>query len=259
MEEDIQPMVSCVMVTADRHQLCRRAIRCYAQQTYPVKELVVLDNGNTSIEELLVDIPTSELRYKKVERTPDLILGDLRNQALDMATGDLLIPQWDDDDWYHPERIAIQVAELQKGFDACALVGTLMHVDSEPYFHHPYIGLLPHGVPPTIMHRRDVTIHYPSLPRTEDTVYVNAWRKKSYSLLPTEFSYLYIRSFHGKNTWEVDHFLRRMRNTPVDTVRYAWYRYVRRDVFKHPRFQLDDTMKEAFAMYLEDSRALSIF
>ena len=254
-----QPKVSCVMVTADRKALCARSILCYQQQTYPNKELVVLDNGHESMESLLANLPTEEVRYKKIERTPDLILGDIRNTALNMATGDFIIPQWDDDDWYHPDRIQRQVDVLLKGHDAVALAGTLMHVDQDPYFDRPYIGLLPNGVPPTIMHRRDDAIRYPSLPRTEDTVYVNEWLKKSYVQLPEEDSFLYIRAFHGNNTWEVDHFLRRMRNTPLDTLRYGWYKFVRRDLFAHPRFQLTNEMRQAFEQYVSDSRQLGLF
>ncbi len=253
------PKVSCVMVTADRIDLCARSVWCYQQQTYPNKELVVLDNGNRSMESLLKDLPPREVRYKKIDRTPDLILGDLRNTALDMATGAYIIPQWDDDDWYHPDRIQRQVDVLLQGPDACALAGTLMHVSKAPYFDKPYIGLLPNGVPPTIMHRRDDAIRYPSLPRTEDTVYVNEWLKKSYVQLPEEASYLYIRAFHGSNTWEVDHFLRRMRNTPTDSVRYAWYKYIRRDLFAHPRFQLTKEMQTAFDQYVTDSRRMGLF
>lgn len=259
MSLEQSPKVSCVMVTADRPHLVRRAIRCYTNQTYANKELVVLDNGNEGIEHVLSNVPPSELVYQKIERTPDLILGDIRNTALNMAQGDFIIPQWDDDDWYHPDRIKIQVDVLLQGHDACALHGTLMHVDNEPYFNTPYIGLLPNGVPPTIMHRRDEGIQYPSLPRTEDTVYVNAWRSKAYQLLPISYSYLYIRSFHGANTWEVDHFLRRMRNTPVDSLRYFWYRFIRRNLAAHPRFRLSEKMQSAFNLYLSDSRELGIF
>ena len=251
--------VSCVMVTADRIKLCARSVWCYQQQTYSNKELVVLDNGNESMAALLKQLPADEVRYKKINRTPDLVLGDLRNTALNMATGSLIIPQWDDDDWYHPQRIQRQVEILEQGHDACALAGTLMHVNQHPFTDRPYIGLLRNGVPPTIMHRRDDTIRYPSLPRTEDTVYVNAWLKKSYVQLPEEASYLYIRAFHGANTWEVDHFLRRMRNTPTDSLRFAWYKYVRRNLFAHPRFQLTAEMQAAFAQYIEDSRRLEIF
>ena len=254
-----RPKVSCVMVTADRADLCARSVLCYEQQTYPNKELVILDNGHESMEALLWNLPAGEVRYKKIDRTPDLILGDLRNEALNMATGDFIIPQWDDDDWYHPDRIQLQVDVLQKGHDACALAGTLMHVSQDPYFDRPYIGLLPNGVPPTIMHRRDDSIRYPSLPRTGDTVYVNEWLNKSYVQLPEEASYLYIRAFHGANTWEVDHFLRRMRNTPADSLRFAWYKYIRRNLFAHPRFQLTPQMQSAFDQYIADSKSLGLF
>ena len=142
--------VSCVMVTADRIKLCARSVWCYQQQTYSNKELVVLDNGNESMAALLKQLPADEVRYKKINRTPDLVLGDLRNTALNMATGSLIIPQWDDDDWYHPQRIQRQVEILEQGHDACALAGTLMHVNQHPFTDRPYIGLLRNGVPPTI-------------------------------------------------------------------------------------------------------------
>ena len=254
------PKVSCLLVTADRPQLVQRALRCYAKQTYPNTELVVLDNGEERIENIVnaFDLP-GEVQYLYVDRTPDLWIGGLRNQALDAASGAFVVPQWDDDDWSHPKRLERQVEVLQDGYDACTLAGTLMHVDNPVYFHHPFIGLLPDGVPPTIMHRRDSAIRYPNLRRTSDTDFTNEWMERRYTILPKEESYLYLRYFHGDNLWEQNHFLRRMRNTPRDFVLYAWHRYVRGDVFGHPRFQLTDTMEEAFDLYLEDSAPFDIF
>jgi len=254
------PKVSCLLVTADRPTLVRRALRCYAAQTYANTELVVLDNGDERIESIVAgaDLP-GEVQYLYVERTPDLWIGGLRNQALDAATGEFVIPQWDDDDWSHPERIERQVAVLQRGYDACTLQGTLMHVDATEYFYHPFIGVLPDGVPPTIMHRRDDSIRYPNIRRTSDTDFVNDWREKRYHILPREDSYLYLRYFHGDNLWEKDHFLRRMRNTPKDLLLYVWHHYVRGNVFGHPRFQLTPTMKDAFQTYLDDSFPYDIF
>jgi glycosyltransferase involved in cell wall biosynthesis len=221
---------------------------------------VVLDNGDERIEDVVgaADVP-GEVQYLYVERTPDLWIGGLRNQALDAATGEFVVPQWDDDDWSHPERIERQVAVLQEGYDACTLAGTLMHVDDPAYFDHPFIGLLPNGVPPTIMHRRDASIRYPNIRRTSDTDFVNDWMEKRYHILPREDSYLYLRYFHGDNLWEQDHFLRRMRNTPRDLLLYAWHRYVRGNVFGHPRFQLTDTMWAAFERYLDDSFRYNLF
>lgn len=253
------PKVSCLLVTADRPHLCRRALRSYRRQTYPNKELVVLDNGGQRIEHLLEDLPQDEVRYGHVERTPDLWIGGLRNRALEEATGTFVIPQWDDDDWSHPRRIERQAAVLQQGYDACTLRGTLMHVDSPAYFDHPFIGVLPDGVPPTIMHRRDAAIRYPNIRRTSDTAYVNRWREGRYAVLPRADAYLYLRYFHGDNLWEKEHFLRRIRNTPKDFLLYGWYRYVRGDLFAHPRFQLTETMEAAFEAFLQDSFAVGLF
>lgn len=254
------PLVSCLLVTADRPKLVQRALHCYRAQTYSNKELVVLDNGlEHQIGDLVAEWDEGDVVYEYVERTPDMWIGGLRNQALDLATGDYVVPQWDDDDWSHPERLTRQAEVLDEGYDACTLQGTLMHVDSADFFDHPFIGVLPNGVPPTIMHRRDADIRYPNIRRTSDTDYVNDWRNQRYHILPRQDSYLYLRYFHGDNLWEKDHFIRRMRNTPKDLLLYAWHHYVKGDMFGHPRFQLTPAMQEAFEQYLQVSFEYDLF
>ena len=246
------------MVTANRGHLVRRAVRCYQQQTYPRKELVVVDDGEEDLSGILSVLPEEEVRYIKLERHPDNVLGALRNRALDEARGDYLV-QWDDDDWYHPERIARQVAVLEQGFDACTLSGSLMHLDDPVFYCHPYVGYLPDGIPGSIMHRRNEHIRYPEMRRAEDTVYLKAWIEQGrYTRLPRTEVYLFIRCFHGANTWEKKHFLTRMRNTPVDTLRFLWYRYLRGNLFLHPRFQLSPEARAAFQQYLRESVELGL-
>lgn len=252
------PKVSCLMLTADRPHLVPRALHCYAQQTYPNTELIVCDNGEEPIEHLLTDVP-GPVTYMQQETEPGMTVGALRNIPLEAATGEFIVPQWDDDDWSHPERLARQVEVLQQGYDACTLAGTLMHVDRPDYFEHPFIGLLPNGVPPTIMHRRAADIRYPNLPRVHDTVYVDEWRERRYRILPRDESHLYLRYFHGDNLWEQDHFVRRIRNNPKDFLLYGWYRFVKGNVFEHPRFQLSAAMESAFEQYLEDSFRFDLF
>lgn len=253
-----QPLVSCLMVTANRKHLMKRSINCFLNQSYENKELVIIDDGKQDLEEALKPIPSSQLRYIKLDQKPKKKLGHLRNRSLERATGDLLT-QWDDDDWYHPDRLKLQVNVLQNGYDACCLSGALMHLDVEPYMQHPYVGFLPNGIPGSIMHRRCKTIRYPNKRRAEDTVYLKEWMKKKYIQMPDKYSYLFIRCYHGSNTWEKKHFLRRIRNNPKDALFYLWYKFVKKDLFKHPRFRLTDREKEAFQMYLEDSTVLDFF
>ncbi len=160
------PLISCVMVTADRHRFCARAVASYINQSYPNKELIVLDNGKTPMDDLLADVPDSEVRYKHVTKTAEISLGELRNQSLDLVGGDIVVPQWDDDDWSPPNRLEYQYKSLvQHDVEACTLLATLMHVDQPRYFDKPFLGLLAGGVPPTIMHRRDDSVRFPPLPR----------------------------------------------------------------------------------------------
>lgn len=81
--------VSCIMLASPgRERLREMAIRCYLNQTYPDKQLIVVD-GSTGES-----------------------IGTLRNKACAAASGDL-IAHWDDDDWSSPTRIEDQVSFLE--------------------------------------------------------------------------------------------------------------------------------------------------
>jgi len=255
---DDRPLVSCLMVTADRPHLMRRSVQCYRRQTYPHRELVVVDDGTTDLAPILSSLPADEVTHITLPPNTNRVLGDLRNIALQEASGRYLT-QWDDDDWYHAQRLERQAAVLDEGADACALQGTLMHLDLPKYFSHPYIGLLDDGVPGSIMHRSDDDVRYPDLSRAEDTAYLDHWVDQDYRLLPPSDAYLFIRCFHGENTWEAAHFLSRMRNTPWDALTYVWHRYVCGNLFQHQRFQLSSRARTSFKQYLRDSAELDLF
>lgn len=251
------PLVSCLMVTANRLTLCRRSVRCFLRQTWPNRELVVVDDGTQDLTPVLQDVPAEQLRYLRIEKEEGNVLGALRNRSLDAARGAFLA-QWDDDDWYHPERLARQMEPLLGGADACTLDASLMHLNTPAFLLHPYVGTLKGGVPGSIIHRRDDALRYPAMRRAEDTVYLDAWRARQHVSLGADEAHLFIRAFHGSNTWEVAHFTRRIRNTPGALAAYVWHQHVRRDLFGHPRFRLSATAREAFGLYLEDSYELGL-
>lgn len=252
------PKVSCLMVTANRKDLAKRAIQCFLNQSYSNKELVILDDGEEDYSSAIQNIPSDQVKYIKIEKEPDFVLGKLRNRILDEADGEYLI-QWDDDDWYHPDRVKIQAEVLSSGYDACCLSAALMHLDTPRYLEHPYVGYLPDGIPGSIMHRRNKEIRYPETRRSEDTVYLKEWMKLRYKKLSPDYNHLFLRAYHGNNTWEREHFKRRIRNSPGSLLAYIWHKNIKGDLFGHPRFQLDETQKEAFKSYFELSKKLNLF
>lgn len=251
------PLVTCVMVTADRGRLCARAILCFERQTYPNRELLVLDDGRADISPRLSHLDPARVRYLRLSPvTPRRTLGAVRNIGLTEARGDL-IAQWDDDDWYHPDRLLEQVQTLGEG-EACVLDGTLLHVAEGRWGGHPFTGCLRGGVPGTILHRREERVRYPELARAEDKEFLSRWARRGGVRVLAGRPHLFIRCFHGGNTWSRRHFLRRMRNQPQELLAYAWWAWVRRDIFRHPAFRLDREAGRSFEHYLQDSIALGL-
>jgi glycosyltransferase involved in cell wall biosynthesis len=115
--EEEAPLVSCLMPTADRRRFVPRAIQHFLRQTYPARELVIVDDGAEPVRDLVPDDP--RIRYVRAERSASL--GAKRNLACSLASGALLA-HWDDDDWMRDDRLALQVAALRRArADVCGL------------------------------------------------------------------------------------------------------------------------------------------
>lgn len=106
-------LVSCVMPTANRRAFIPCAIRMFLGQDYPQKELIIIDDGATSVADLIPSDP--RLRYIRSERRR-LSLGAKRNLACEAAHGNIIL-HWDDDDWYAPWRIRYQVEQVSQDVD----------------------------------------------------------------------------------------------------------------------------------------------
>ncbi len=263
------PLVSCLMVTANRASLARRAIQCFLAQTWSNRELIIVDDGSEDYRDLLpaaLDSTSNQagpgappIRYERIAHNPLRRLGDLRNMTLDLARGDYCT-QWDDDEWYHPERIARQVEALERaGASAgvCMLRDTLMHLDMPELVDHPYRTGLRSGTPGTILHRR-TTVRYPNVSKGEDSLFRNALRKVSGVRVLDGEAHLFIRCFHGRNTWDRQHFFERLHYTWRDKVAYAVAVGVRRDLFTHPAFRLNAAERASTEAFLDQSRRLEL-
>ena len=112
-----EPLVSCIMPTCNRPAFALYAIRYFLQQDYKNKELVIVDDGTNSIQDL---VPADkQIRY--IRTTHTRTSGEKTNFCVRESRGSLIM-QWDDDDWMAPHRISYQVQELlAHDADICGL------------------------------------------------------------------------------------------------------------------------------------------
>lgn len=107
------------MLTRDRPEMAQRAVRCFREQNYKLKKLLIYNTG---------EVPMWHSADPDVywsHACPGPSIGALRNAAIDCLKSDMIVT-FDDDDVSHPNRMAEQVALLQSsGADAVGYSQTL--------------------------------------------------------------------------------------------------------------------------------------
>lgn len=195
------PLVSCLMVTRGRVPLALVAVDCFLRQTYPNRELVLVDDDpDDALERALAGTDRSRIRHIRLpdEGRP---LGALRNIAVEQAHG-TYVCQWDDDDLHDPMRLEMQLRVLrQSGCQACVLVRWLtwwprsgrLAVSNQRHWEG------------SLLCERSVLARYPELRRGEDSAVMQRL-VESVRLVRMDLPRLYLYVAHGANTFEADHF-----------------------------------------------------
>ncbi len=117
MVNENNPLVSCIMPTYNRRAFIPHAIHYFITQDYANKELIIIDDGTYSIEDLMPK--AQSIRYFRLQQK--ISLGAKLNLACKYANGNV-IANWDDDDWYASRRISYQVDKLcNSGTDICGI------------------------------------------------------------------------------------------------------------------------------------------
>ncbi|HYI13238.1 MAG TPA: glycosyltransferase [Thermoanaerobaculia bacterium] len=199
------PLVSCIMPTFDRRPFLPLALECFRQQTYPRRELIVVDDGTDSVEDLVRGEP--DVRYIRLKRR--LTIGAKRNLACREARGEI-IAHWDDDDWYGPTRLAVQVEPILSGdADITGMQNRFVLVLPEqkfwtidPRVHRSmFVGDLHGG---TIVFRASILrsgLRYPDSNLGEDAYLLRQAARRGMRMrrIDNDGSFVYLR--HGTNTW----------------------------------------------------------
>jgi glycosyltransferase involved in cell wall biosynthesis len=109
-----EPLITCVMPTLNRPGLAKHAIDLFMTQTWPNKELIILDD---SCQGKQLDY-IWDRRIKHVRLMDRMTLADKHDIGNALAQGEY-IAYWDDDDWYSNDRLAVQAASMARGNFMC--------------------------------------------------------------------------------------------------------------------------------------------
>ncbi|KIO74593.1 hypothetical protein TH53_25510 [Pedobacter lusitanus] len=202
------PLISCICITNNRPALLQKAIRCFQEQNYPNKELVVsYPRKDPSTRKILDEVlKESELKILIIERDDDESVGNARNHAVAKAGGDYICI-WDDDDWYHPSRLSYQFKSMQtlgQGYQASVLTYVILYdtTTGKAYASFPYTW------DGSILCRKEIIMQnqYANANKAEDTHIIKFLdsRKLLYHIEDAPFLYIYI--YHGGNTWDYAHY-----------------------------------------------------
>jgi glycosyltransferase involved in cell wall biosynthesis len=187
--------ISCVMATKDRPGFFQIALACFARQTSPGLELIVVDDGDTAVESLCSGI--ERVRYIRLDRpTP---WGAKLNLGIASAAG-RWIQKLDDDDYYNPVFLTTVASCLQKPeAEACVVAWDCFYIlhtgdSTVRYSGHGWKAGGTLCFPRSMWDRRP----FRELPRSVDSWFLSDHNPRLTRVCAPE-QYLLVR--HGRNTW----------------------------------------------------------
>jgi len=189
------PLISCLMPTRDRFEQVQFAVAAFRRQTWPNRELIVLDqnrDGRLANWIQSLDDPTIRLFPLPGVREP---LGTIRNLTVDISSGTFLC-NWDDDDMQHPARLEIAAAAIAAtNAVVCTLIRETVWIPAIQGFGvrqiWPYVN--------TVMVHRATNLRYLPLPRGEDVPPVHGLIAQGRAIM-LDLPELYLYVMHGRNT-----------------------------------------------------------
>ena len=121
-ENTHQPLVSIIIPCYNSHEYVTETIKSVFQQTYTNYEIIVVDDGSDRpVKDIIDAFQSPKIRYYFRER---LGVGATRNYAIQISAGEY-IAFLDSDDIWLPEKLELQMAEINKTGCKWAASGSL--------------------------------------------------------------------------------------------------------------------------------------
>ncbi len=111
-----RPTVSAVITAYDRPGFLETAIKSALAQTYPVLEVIVIDDCSPTDLAPVVAGFDGTVQYERLKANSGANVA--RNRGISLAAGDL-VAFLDDDDIWIPEKLEQQIAEMGSDAEAC--------------------------------------------------------------------------------------------------------------------------------------------
>ncbi len=204
MKDHGRKLVSCICVTYNRVSFLKKSVRCFRSQTYPRTELLIIYRVDDHKTKEYLDSLEDENIVGYALNTPKLTLGDIRNEAVSISKGTYFC-NWDDDDWYHPDRIMQQVDFLERTGQTAVVLTNLLVYDQ--LTGNAYFSMFRLWETSLLCKKQCITkdLKYGSRQRGEDAVLVNAMMEKG-GVVPLSQPNLVIYFIHGSNTMNRGHY-----------------------------------------------------
>ena len=203
-DNNVEPLISCVCVTRNRVGLLKESIDYFFKQSYLNKELlIVCEEDDSATVDYLLRLNNSQIRPVVLPAKPKRSLGELRNISIAEAKGEYIC-QWDDDDWYHPRRLEIQLQISQKHNKAATVLPRwLLYIPAnrEAYCSNARLW---EG---SLLCKKSLfnDIQYPNMARGEDSEVIRQLFIRD-ELAIEDHPDLYVYHSRGSNTWNEEHF-----------------------------------------------------
>ena len=185
------------MPTANRRRFVPQAIGSFLRQSYPHKELVIVDDGDDSIADLVPAHP--QIRYERLAGKHSL--GKKRNLCVEACRSDVIM-HWDDDDWFAAWRIRYQVeALLATRAEVCGLREMLFYDPAtDSAWLYAYGGQRPWLAGGSLLYTRDFwrRAPFPDVQVASDTRFI--WNHRLDRSVAVPDYRFYVARIHASNT-----------------------------------------------------------
>lgn len=141
------------------------AIACFQAQTYPYKELIIVNNAKSQFDAASLNIQ-AQRNVALVDTPYPFFAGMARNFGISTANGRILA-QFDPDYWYAPNRLEAQVATLAQNEASVVMLSSTMQY-SFISGRASYQQNDRNAVLGTMLFIRPTNIDYPNLDKQEE-------------------------------------------------------------------------------------------